>query len=120
MKIFLICPVRWITETERVQIAEYVAALEAEGRQVHWPVRDTDQSDPVGLRICETNRAKIEEAGAVHVWYNDASQGSIFDFGMVFALRKKLVIANSWAVVRTPHKSFGNVLLAYSEQNSPE
>jgi len=114
-KIFLISPVRLATITEMAEVGDYVERLESEGHEVHWPIRDTNQNDSVGIRICHDNLQAIAGTDEVHLWYNQGSQGSIFDFGMVFALGKKLVIANKDAIEPTPHKSFENVLLAYSE-----
>lgn len=113
MKIFLICPVRGITDEEKnaTIIARYVLNLVRSGHMVHWPLRDTDQDDLVGLRICQDNRHAIEDADEIHVWWNGKSQGSLFDLGMAFALRKKIVLVNSDSVRPTPRKSFNNVLL---------
>lgn len=111
MKIFLICPVRGIADEGQSAIARYVLNLVRAGHMVHWPLRDTDQDDLVGLRICQDNRRAIEDADEIHVWWNGKSQGSIFDLGMAFALRKKIVLVNSDSVRPTPRKSFNNVLL---------
>lgn len=89
MKIFLICPVRGVTDEEKVATEKYVLDLETAGNKVHWPPRNTDQDDPVGLRICQDNRQAIEDADEVHIWWNDKSQGSLFDFGIAFALKRK-------------------------------
>lgn len=115
MKIFLICPVRMVSETEREKIKKYVASLEESGYLVHWPERDTDQNDDIGLCICLDNRAAIAGADEIHVWWNDKSQGSLFDFGMAFALEKKIVLANPGDVLPTTHKSFNNVLISYAK-----
>lgn len=82
--IFLICPVAKVTEQEHVRIAAYVAQLEGVGVSVYWPMRDTDQKDPVGLRICMDNRDVIHDCDEVHVWWNSTSRGSILDLGMAF------------------------------------
>lgn len=111
MKIFLICPVRGVTDEEKIIIERYVLNMEKYGHSVYWPWRDTDQDDSIGLRICQDNRRAIEEADEVHVWWNEKSQGSIFDLGMAFALRKKIFLVNFCFVLSTPHKSFNNVLL---------
>ena len=111
MQIFLICPVRGITDEEKNAIVRYVLNLVRSGHMVHWPPRDTDQNDSVGLRICQDNRQAIEEAEEIHVWWNEKSQGSLFDFGMAFALRKKIVLVNFDSVRQTPRKSFNSVLL---------
>lgn len=123
MKIFLICPVRGSTPGEQRKIARYVRTLEKAGHEVHWPMRDTDQVDPIGSRICSDNRAGIAGADQVHVWYSEGSQGSVFDFGMAFMAlvyaQKKVVLVNPKDVKPTPHKSFQNVLLEISKESLP-
>jgi hypothetical protein len=114
MRIFLICPVRNITDEEKAAIGKYVFDLEQSGHIVHWPLRDTNQDDLIGLRICGDNRQAIADADEVDVWWNDTSKGSYFDFGMAFALGKKIVIANPDALFPTEGKSFGNMLIAIS------
>ena len=104
------CPVRGITDEERLVIEKYVLDLEAAGNAVHWPPRNTDQSDPIGLRTRQDNRRAIEDAEEIHVWWNYKSQGSLFDFRMAFALRKKIVLVNYDSIQKTPQKSFSNVL----------
>lgn len=113
-KIFLISPVRNVIQTERPKIVAYVQKLEAEGHRVHWPARDTPQDDSTGIDICLFNLDAITAANEVHIWYYQGSQGSIFDFGMIFALGKKLVLANGGSIERTPQKSFENVILEYA------
>ena len=117
-KVFLICPVRNLEETEKEKIGSYVSKLEQNGSKVHWPPRDTNQEDSIGLRICQDNREAIREADEVHVWWNPSSQGSLFDLGISFGMEKKFVLANPEAVQSTPHKSFNNVLLALNLQRS--
>jgi len=112
MKVFLICPVREATKEETKFVAEYVSLMEEEGHEVYWPARDTDQSDPCGLDICSSNREGMERADRVDVWWNPASQGSLFDLVMAFALRKPFHLVNWKMVPPTPHKSFSNLLIA--------
>jgi len=85
-KAFVICPVRGVDpDTWR----PYVEALEGLGYyKVHWPTRDTDQNDPVGLRICDDNLAAIKAADAVFIIWDGKSEGCLFDMGMAFALDK--------------------------------
>lgn len=92
-EIFLICPVRKITKAEKKAIARYIAALKKAGHGVYWPLTDTKQDDPVGLRICQDNCAAIKKR-TVHVWWNGTSKGSFFDLGMAFALRRPMILAN--------------------------
>lgn len=119
---FLVCPVRNSNPETQKAIAAYVEKQEADGVEMYWPARDTDQTDPVGWMICCRNRSAILDANEIHVWYDAASTGSKFDLGMVFVLlgigwTKKVVIANSEAVKSTPHKSFENVLLKMQDES---
>lgn len=112
-RVFLIHPVRGITEDERIDIEKYVKDWEDSGAKVYVPMRDTQQDDPIGVRICTDNRAGLENATEVHIWWNGKSEGSLFDFGMAFALRKAIVLANPEDVPGTDgRKSFNNVLRA--------
>lgn len=114
MKIFLICPVRGISESERSAIAAYVVGLEEE-HTVYWPLRDTPQDDPIGVEICQYNRCAIEECDEVRVWWDPDSAGSKFDLGIARALRKPLKLVREFGP--TPHKSFENVLLHWARGN---
>ena len=117
--IFLICPVRNLEPAEKGKIDKYVSDLEKNGNKVHWPPRDTDQIDPVGLRICQDNRDAIAQAKKVKVWWNPQSQGSLFDLGIAFGMEKNITLANPESVQPTDgKKSFNNVLLALHELNS--
>ena len=110
MRAFLICPVRGhgMNETE-----EAVKSLESEGYQVHWPPRDTEQDDPIGLEICRANCSAIEDADRVFVIWDGKSTGSLFDLGMAFALNKPITVLE--APSPTSHKSFQNMMRAWAE-----
>ena len=104
---FLICPVR---NSEPGKTAGIVMQLEADGFDVHWPHRDTDQNDDTGLRICTDNRQAIEGADVVHVVWDGVSQGCLFDLGMAFAMRKPITAISLPAQSRG--KSFQNFIRA--------
>lgn len=87
-KIFIICPVRNADPAIQEEIRRYIERLEEAGHHVHWPPRDTNQSDLHGIRICMDNCDAIIAADEVHIWYAPASRGSFFDRGMVFALHR--------------------------------
>lgn len=110
-KIFLICPVREITEEENQFLQDYIAKLESQGHKVYYPPRDTNQDDPIGLNICSENRKAIKEADEIHIYWSGKSEGSRFDFGMTFMTEKPIVLINRDKIRRTPYKSFQNVLL---------
>lgn len=129
--IFLICPVKYgdhVTTREHEETQEkirlYVEKLEKAGHKVHWPKRDTNQVDPIGLRICTDNAEGIILADEIHVWWSSGSEGSKFDFGMSFMCyilgSKKIVLANPEDVKPTDGKSFNNVLLALHAKTMEE
>lgn len=109
MKSFLICPVRGVKPEAQ---ADTVAALEAQGFEVHWPPRDTDQNDEVGLRICRDNMRAIAAADVVHVIWDGKSQGCLFDLGVAFALGKKIEPIIIPAL--SDGKSFQNMIAAWA------
>ena len=112
MKIFLICPVRNASDAQRMAMATFINRAEAlDGHKVYYPARDTDQNDPIGYRICADNRHAIENADLVAVFFDKKSQGSLFDLGMAFALRKPIKIVNLADLERTDGKSFTNMML---------
>lgn len=115
-KIFLICPVANASQETNGKIKRYVESLENVGHKVHWPSRDTNQSDFTGgYIICKTNFAAILEADEIHIWYDEASDGSKFDMGGVFMLtemlgyEKRVIIANEPDIHDYSPKSFYKV-----------
>jgi hypothetical protein len=114
-RVFLISPVRDIDEAVEKEIKQYVSGLEAEGHTVYWPKRDTNQDDPIGLRICQDNREALYQSTSVHMWVARSSQGSIFDLGMLYYFlgdtRKAFKVINETALgCRTPLMTLENVL----------
>lgn len=109
MKSFLICPVRGLPPDAHAAI---VGAIEADGYTVHWPPRDTNQNDSTGLRICSDNARAIEMADVVHVIWDGKSQGCLFDLGVAFALRKRVIPVE--LPEATEGKSFQNMVRAWS------
>ena len=108
MRTFLVCPVRGV---DPMSAASIVSDLESDGWAVHWPPRDTDQTDDTGFRICSDNLAAIREADTVHVVWDGKSQGVLFDLGMAFALGKTVVPVSLPAP--TKGKSFQNMIHAW-------
>lgn len=109
MKSFLICPVRGMSPDAH---ATTVSLLEQQGFTVHFPPRDTDQNDEVGLRICRDNAKAIANADVVHVIWDGKSQGCLFDLGVAFALNKKVEPIIIPAL--SEGKSFQNMIAAWS------
>lgn len=117
MNIFLICPVRGITEEYAEGIETQVKELEAQGHKVHWPSRDTNQHDITGMNICEENRRAIKAADIVYVIWDGKSQGVLFDLGMAFAMKKKIRTITGYMPSMTNGKSFQNMIFAWEEND---
>jgi hypothetical protein len=113
MNIFIICPVRNASPEIRAKLEAYVKKLESEGHRVHYPPRDTNQDDEVGLNICLQNLKAVAEADEVHVAWDNQSQGVLFDLGIAFTLNKPIRVIKSCFPRRIPSgKSFPRVIRA--------
>jgi nucleoside 2-deoxyribosyltransferase len=102
---FLISPVRGHGSGTWKAAVEKLTAL---GFEVYWPVRDTNQKDTVGYRICRDNLAAISSSDIVHVIWDGSSQGCLFDLGIAFALGKPIGIISIPDATET--KSFQNMI----------
>ena len=78
-----------------------------EGIECRLPRFDDHTGDE--LSICQHNRLMIEWADEIHVFWDQRSMGTVFDFGMAFALRKKIVIEY------LEEKTIGNVMRKYEQ-----
>jgi hypothetical protein len=118
-KTFLISPVRDASDKKLRILAKIVEHLENNGWDVHWPYRDTEQTDPTGgLRICEDNMDAIAEADVVHFVWDGTSKGSLFDLGMAFSMAKRII-----PLVLPPltkEKSFQNMVWRYYQKKEKQ
>lgn len=121
-KIFLIGPVRNVSPTTEKTLDKYVYELEEKGYSVHYPPRDTDQNDSIGILICMANFKAILRADEIHVWYDENSTGTFFDLGGAFMLTKivgypkKIIFINRKEVPDGSGKSFVKVLKLLEEE----
>lgn len=113
--VFLICPVRNATESQKERMMEYIENLENNGTTVYYPARDTDQNDNIGFRICSDNKYAMKNSKEVHIFWDKNSQGSLFDLGMAFALEKEITVVNLEELENTDHKSFSNMIRKWSK-----
>jgi len=89
-------------------IAGHAVRLIVQGHEVKAPAFDDFEGlDELG--VCEYNRSIIEWAEEVHIFWDQRSMGTIFDFGMAFALRKPV------KVVYLEKKTFAGVMKKYEE-----
>jgi nucleoside 2-deoxyribosyltransferase len=64
------------------------------------------------LGVCEHNRDLIEWADEIHLFWDQRSMGTVFDFGMCFALRKPVKI------IYMETKTFRGVMEKYSHREN--
>jgi nucleoside 2-deoxyribosyltransferase len=114
MKIFLICPVRNITNEFRQAIETQVAFLESQGHQVYYPTRDTNQSNS-SIEICNDNCFAIQNADIVYIIWDGKSQGCLFDLGVAFALAKPIHTIIGYTPPKSSEKSFQNLMYEWEE-----
>lgn len=136
-KIFIAGPVRNASAETREFLDLFVEAMEKQGIKVHYPPRDTDQTDPVGNKICDTNLSAILEGDGVCIHFDKESQGTFFDIGGAYMLdliaryiekngtkavlellkkRKKIVFINSEDFPESQGKSFPNVIKRWEKE----
>lgn len=112
MKIFIICTIRSATQEYIDKLEAYVSKLEENGCNVYAPHRDTNQN-AIGYEICKQNMQGIIDADEVHIFYNSKSQGTHFDMGVAFALKKKIIIVENEPL--TEGKSFQRMLTEWQK-----
>jgi len=75
----------------REKFEEVRRRLASEGNEVRTPAFDNlSNLDDYG--VCLHNRSLMEWCDRVHIIWDCRSTGTIFDFGMAFALRKPITI----------------------------
>jgi len=95
--VYVLCPVRNVTTEQQVLINDYVARLETDGTvQAHYPPRDVVQEDETGMNICMAHLSAMKKCHEVHIFWTKDSTGSHVDFGMAFALDKKIKLIKSF------------------------
>lgn len=74
----------------QARMQEHAFKLMSQGHEPVVPVFDSDKKGV--LSVLTANRMAMEWADEVHLIYDGRSYGSIFDFGMCFAMRKPLKV----------------------------
>lgn len=120
MKIYIICPVRNATKEQKEQLKKYKDRLRADGHIPYYPDDDNpyEHTDDIGNLICNENRRAISEADEVHVYWDATSRGTLFDLGMAYAMRKRIVIVNESEVELTDKKSFTNMITNWARKGA--
>jgi|GEM_PF-2391508 len=94
--VYIICPVRNLSPEQQQEIERYVARLEDDGYLVHYPPRDVDQGDPVGISIIRAHRRAMEKCGRVDIFWDVNSKGSHFGLGMAIASGKPIRLIKAY------------------------
>jgi len=95
------------TTSYKEKMLAHKAQMEAEGHEVSIPAFD-DYPKFDDLAVCEYNRGLVESADEIHLFWDQRSVGTVFDFGMCFALRKPL------RVIYMEQKTFRGVMEKYA------
>ena len=104
MKITIIGSTQYLERFETLK-----GKLEAEGHEVKIPAFD-HHPEFDELQVCEYNRSLIEWADKIYCIWDQRSVGTVFDFGMVFAMKKPLEI------YYIELKTFAGVMRKYEEK----
>ena len=72
------------------KMSQYAESIRNNATEVRLPMFDHDK--PTELEIFTANRDNIEWADRVDIFWDQRSMGTIFDFGMAFALGKPIHI----------------------------
>lgn len=102
--VYLISPVRQVTDDQALEIATYAESLKKDGVRLFNPIEDAPQQDKTGFNIVMAEldfmHKVSEEGGRVDILWNAGgkpSEGSRVDLGMAFALEiefKLVVVFN--------------------------
>jgi len=116
MNIYLVCSVRNCSDGDLESLTGYVSGLESIGHTVHFPHRDTNQGE-TGINICEQNTEAMMSCDEAHIFFDKTSFGSHFDLGVLFALKKKIVVIKN--VSYGEGKSFPRMIDEWESRKKP-
>lgn len=108
--VYIICPVRNLSNEWREGLLAYAHNLERQGHKVHLPFRDTEQNDTTGFYICQDHAMKMMDADEVHIAYDGKSEGWLFDLGMAFIMNKPLTPITGYFPNVSRGKSYPNMV----------
>lgn len=91
------------------KIEKHRRKLKRKGDTVRIPAFD-DHKELDELGVCKYNRELIKWADEVHIIWDKRSMGTIFDFGMAFALEKPI------RIIYLEPKTFEGVMRKYERE----
>jgi hypothetical protein len=97
------------TTSYRSMMLEHSKELQEGGHEVNIPAF-SDHSNLDVLEVCVHNRDIICWADEVHIFWNQRSIGTIFNFGMCFALEKPV------RIIYMGEKTLKNVMEKYQDR----
>jgi len=92
----------------KAKMMHHKGMLESAGHCVFMPAFD-DHPAFTTLELCEHNRQLIKAADIVHIIWDGRSTGTLFDFGMAFALNKRAKI------IYLEPRTFVDLMKSYEE-----
>ena len=114
-KIFLICPVRNATDSQKKWIEEFVKEKYNDGYTIHAPHLHTVQSDLFGgYAICKQNANAVATSKEIDIYYDQSSTGSVFDLGVAYALNKPLVLLNKDEIIFDDNDFIDSIVKSWS------
>lgn len=114
-KIFLICPVRNATDSQKKWIEEFVKEKYNDGYTIHAPHLHTVQSDLFGgYAICKQNANAVATSEEIDIYYDQSSTGSVFDLGVAYALNKPLVLLNKDEIIFDDNDFIDSIVKSWS------
>lgn len=116
MYIYIIMPVRNITDEQKEEIEDYVAMLEKEGHKVHYPPRDVNQDDETGINIVMGHKQAMVHCDRVDIFWDKTSSGSHQDLGMAIMAEKPLYLVKTYQE-DSPGKSYVKIIKILEERN---
>ena len=108
MKVVIIGSIQYVEK-----IKEHKKKLERKGGIVRIPAFD-DHKELDELGVCKYNRELIKWADEVHIIWDRRSMGTIFDFGMAFALEKPI------RIIYLEPKTFEGVMKKYEKEKQEQ
>jgi len=87
-QIYIICSVRHLPSDLKEKIIKYAVDLKERGHAVRVPFNDTNQDDPIGIRITDEHEwTDILNADWFHIIWSPSSQGSWWDWAQARMLK---------------------------------
>lgn len=110
-KIYISCDINHTLSKHKIE--EYVSNLEQDGHIVYLPYRDTTKNIS-SIEICDEIIDAIKNSDEVHIFYSSISQCIHFDLGIVYTLKKDLIVIEN--EITNYNNQFSNMIVEWSDK----